>query len=504
MIVTRLALRKFRSHQETDLELGPLTLILGPNGSGKSTVLDALSYLTLGVCRGTDAAGRGADGLVSLGQTGGMVRAEIQGLGLLERPVGEGPASPLGKKIATALAPHLGKVAGPETFRVLMCPASFVAMATNQQAALVSALAAPDDLSQTIAPLLKDIITEDIPSTLAGLDALDVRYREARTELKRSLQQVTPPEVTDPRTLDELSAAHAEAQEQVDALVRLIDQAKVKPETGPKEDPEVRALLDAPKMACPKCKTMVRPVGGDLLLEAVVADRVRLLNASTPPAAKQPTLQPVGAPALEDLKARLAEARQKVTDLDRLMFVRQEVARVTEKRAGLQRELDRHEKVIAVLAPKGPARKAMAEHATDGKRRTLAGLVGEIRASLGWHPAEMDTQTWTFSVHGIRSVLLSRSEKWRLAFSLHLALAAMGPRILLLDDMETVVDPEERGIIADAIEKAVRAGYIDQAIMAVGASQDRIAEVLAAGPPEAGWTRLVVGARDGRSETKAA
>src|SRR5690554_11668 len=48
MKITRLSLRNFRNHSETDLEPAPhLNLVTGPNGSGKTNVIDAVHYLCM-------------------------------------------------------------------------------------------------------------------------------------------------------------------------------------------------------------------------------------------------------------------------------------------------------------------------------------------------------------------------------------------------------------------------------------------------------------------------
>jgi exonuclease SbcC len=50
MLITRLALRNFRQHADTDLQLGPgLIGITGPNGAGKSTLLEAIGFALYGV-----------------------------------------------------------------------------------------------------------------------------------------------------------------------------------------------------------------------------------------------------------------------------------------------------------------------------------------------------------------------------------------------------------------------------------------------------------------------
>ena len=44
-MITRIAVRNFRSLRNVQLDLGSLTVLIGPNGSGKSNVLDALRLI---------------------------------------------------------------------------------------------------------------------------------------------------------------------------------------------------------------------------------------------------------------------------------------------------------------------------------------------------------------------------------------------------------------------------------------------------------------------------
>ena len=67
MRITTLALRNFRSHHETVLDLDRFNFVRGPNGCGKSSIQMALEYLFTGRCELTDAAGRGAETLIRAG-----------------------------------------------------------------------------------------------------------------------------------------------------------------------------------------------------------------------------------------------------------------------------------------------------------------------------------------------------------------------------------------------------------------------------------------------------
>src|SRR6266700_6100780 len=68
MRITTLALRNFRSHRETILNLDRFNFVRGPNGSGKSSIQMAVEYLFAGRCTMTDACGRGAEALIRSGE----------------------------------------------------------------------------------------------------------------------------------------------------------------------------------------------------------------------------------------------------------------------------------------------------------------------------------------------------------------------------------------------------------------------------------------------------
>ena len=44
-MISRLAIKNFRSLRDVELRPGPLTVLIGANGAGKSNILDALRFL---------------------------------------------------------------------------------------------------------------------------------------------------------------------------------------------------------------------------------------------------------------------------------------------------------------------------------------------------------------------------------------------------------------------------------------------------------------------------
>src|SRR5258707_1658400 len=78
MKIMTLTLKNFRSHQETVLDLDRFNFVRGPNGCGKSSIQMALEYLFTGRCQITDAAGRGAEALIRVGEKELEVSAKLE------------------------------------------------------------------------------------------------------------------------------------------------------------------------------------------------------------------------------------------------------------------------------------------------------------------------------------------------------------------------------------------------------------------------------------------
>ena len=55
-MISQVAVRNYRSFDETRITLGPLTVLVGPNASGKSNFVDALNFVSSGLDRGLEEA----------------------------------------------------------------------------------------------------------------------------------------------------------------------------------------------------------------------------------------------------------------------------------------------------------------------------------------------------------------------------------------------------------------------------------------------------------------
>ena len=78
MRIKTLRLKNVRSHVETTLELDRFNFVRGHNGCGKSSIQMALEYLFTGRCELTDAAGRGAEALIRVGEKELEVSATLE------------------------------------------------------------------------------------------------------------------------------------------------------------------------------------------------------------------------------------------------------------------------------------------------------------------------------------------------------------------------------------------------------------------------------------------
>ncbi|MEW6348125.1 MAG: AAA family ATPase [Thermodesulfobacteriota bacterium] len=56
-MITKFAIKNFRTHRDTEIELGPLTLLIGSNNSGKTNLLSALRHFSLVVALGRPDTG---------------------------------------------------------------------------------------------------------------------------------------------------------------------------------------------------------------------------------------------------------------------------------------------------------------------------------------------------------------------------------------------------------------------------------------------------------------
>lgn len=87
MKINRLKLSNFRCHENLDVRLDKVTVIVGRNGSGKSSIKAAIEYALTGRCEWTDGRGAGADELVRHGAPLAWIEMDLDGIGCLKRSV---------------------------------------------------------------------------------------------------------------------------------------------------------------------------------------------------------------------------------------------------------------------------------------------------------------------------------------------------------------------------------------------------------------------------------
>lgn len=190
MQIRKIKIQGFRSHVKTEIEgLGRYTVFMGSNGAGKSTIIDAIRYALTGTCRGTDDAGRGADGL----GTGGAGQYAITldtDKGVLTRSNGQGPRSQAHGRIAKATGLDQGLA------RVLAQPSQFMQLAPAEQKALLMSFMAQSLSEAEVGALLGELINAPgqgklllaALTTLDGVNELERQVRERRPLLKHDLQ----------------------------------------------------------------------------------------------------------------------------------------------------------------------------------------------------------------------------------------------------------------------------------------------------------------------------
>src|SRR4051794_22523210 len=68
--ISRVILRNYKSIQECDVSLGPITFLVGPNGAGKSNFVEALRFLSFGLDTSLERALEDRSGFRSILHTG--------------------------------------------------------------------------------------------------------------------------------------------------------------------------------------------------------------------------------------------------------------------------------------------------------------------------------------------------------------------------------------------------------------------------------------------------
>ena len=188
MRLTRIDLTSFRSFRGTALPCAASRVVVaGRNGVGKTTVADAIRWVLIGSCRGTDARGVGSERLIPHGDRVADVSLGIAGIGRVTRtysPKGGGTFSVEGFTGSSqaqyqGLMMKLGTT--PDLLAATLDSGHFLDLPHAEAKALILAL------------LEVKIPVGDRSFTL---DDLDARYKQAfadRTVAKRVLAGMSLP-----------------------------------------------------------------------------------------------------------------------------------------------------------------------------------------------------------------------------------------------------------------------------------------------------------------------
>lgn len=258
MYITRLQIRSFRNHRNTDIQLDRLNYFLGGNNSGKSSILAAVEYALTGRCAWTDRGGRGAGELVQKGRKTATVALEVAGLGAVVRTIGPHTLSVAGEsQVQLAQARIYGALAAEaDTISAALHTGSFVHMTPDEQRNfLFTGLGLRWDM-ETVLGELQDFLAgtghspEEIEHLIkmtrplyparitAGpevLEAVEKRLRDLRRDTKRDLQRLTAarqemviryPEGLSTADLPAVEKQHKELLAQRDRLLARLADAK--------------------------------------------------------------------------------------------------------------------------------------------------------------------------------------------------------------------------------------------------------------------------------------
>lgn len=224
MRIERIKLVNFRSHAETELELGDVTFVLGANGAGKSSVADALEWLLTGRNQHTDAAGRNRNGLARTGHSGFAVEATVEGAQLARRSSG---ASVLLSKDGHPVQ-EFALPASRDVLSAVLNAGRFLGLAEKEQKALLAqvldsgSVDVPQEVQADMA-LLNPLDRRPRISNVAECEGAYKHFYDERRIFSRQLAElgeIAAPEVPEGAVGPEKVQAHlAQRRRERDALV---------------------------------------------------------------------------------------------------------------------------------------------------------------------------------------------------------------------------------------------------------------------------------------------
>lgn len=235
MTIQQIHLKNFRGFADTQIELGPYTILRGENGAGKSSILMALCWASTGVCRETHLNGSKWERLVSWGaeNVGVKVSSDVT-TWARSRGHGRGAAAHrlqmAGVDITSVegvqgiLYDRLG--ASEQILMALFDPLPIMDRDPQTQKVMISRVLKPDPIKVT--PLMQKYAIEN----LASLEQIDKTVKELKEvtlrALNRELKTLQDKEFPKPvwpregKTAAQLQAGYAQAKATRDELNRTI------------------------------------------------------------------------------------------------------------------------------------------------------------------------------------------------------------------------------------------------------------------------------------------
>lgn len=551
MRLTHLSLKTFRSYEQIDLDLNAeRVLVAGLNGSGKSSVRDAVSWILLNHCDGTDARGVGAEDLIPAGAKTLDATVGLEGIGDVTRtysPKGGGSFSVEGFT-GPGQAQHQALLGKLNTFE------GYLNAVLDSRAFLK--LDHADGKALVLSLLNVRIPIGDRQYTL---DELEVQYKQAfedRKLAKKILQGCVVPEkpveqklpaVADIETQlgrlrTELAALRREtgkiagrrqalSEEQIriqitavlqpgegrdlsedikDAAARLLGlEAEAKPASArplpkpgdPKRAELLRNRIDTLRQHAPAKGCVLDPevpclTGQDAFISRCAALQKDLEQAAPPRPlfVPEPTEDPVEAQRkrIADLRAEQArlEARQReaYTARERLEAIQTELSSLPDtaqqeqairtlegrigkgetlltqvkayvaavaayqsaeqKRQAQQAEVDRLEKLVEDLGPKGARVKALTE-----AMGTFEAAVNPYLKPFGW-TVSFSVDPWEVFVNGRSYRSYSESQQFRIGIAFQLGIAMLSGLKFAIVDRIDMFDVETRKLVSAMLAAA--------------------------------------------------
>ena len=491
MQINKIHLKNFRNHLDTTIEFGANNLIVGPNGAGKSSVLDALSFVFTGLCRGTDKGGRGTTRLITIGyEKEGFALDVGTDLGSFQRAHDQGPGSVVGKAITEAVRSR------SDVLLALFHPGAFLDLPPADQAALFAALAAPEDISETCKEVLAgSLAASSMPKTMEELDALYERLLNNRKLSKAKVKEfrVTPqiPEKELPADLrgmtpGDIKTSKALSQKQMDELkvkrdnlLRATSPEPEKPAESVTEEyeRERRCVENAAETDCPLCQKKLyivhRPGTSPVLLsKGQREESIKVLGEMIGREKKKgdPAEPPVENEQLALLDERITKVGETLSSLIRMDFLEGEAEKGREAQDRAKEHVTKLEKVIDLIKPKGKLRSVLIERGRQGEGVDLLAMINQVMEAARWGEVHLATTRRTaldpfLLVGKIADVLRSKSQRWMLNLAVQIALAkASGLGILAVDDAD-ILDSDNRIAFSHAIGAAASAGMFTQTII---------------------------------------